>query len=119
VLNSGEAAFTTEVKQCGEVLQQHTCQAICHKYGNNSHCRFLFPHKIVEISYFDSGTNSVILMCWDGNINYFNPYLLVFCRHNHDIKCILLGKGVKAAMFYISDYIIKMNLKTYKVLSLL
>jgi hypothetical protein len=58
-------------------------------------------------------------MCRDGNINYFNPYILVFCRHNHDIKCILSGKGAKAAMFYISDYITKMDLKTYEVLSLL
>jgi len=43
----------------------------------------------------------------------------VFCRHNHDLKCILSGKSAKAAMFYISDYITKMGLKTYKMLSLL
>lgn len=73
----------------------------------------------METSYFDPETNSIVLMCRDGNVNYFNPYLLVFCRHNHDIKCILSGKGAKAAMFYISDYITKMDLKTYKVLSLL
>ncbi|KAG2352759.1 hypothetical protein BDR07DRAFT_1205516, partial [Suillus spraguei] len=80
---------------------------------------FLFPHEIVETSYFDPETNSNVLMCGDRNVNYFNPYLLVFCRHNHDIKCILSGKGAKAAMFYISDYITKMDLKTYEVLSLL
>ncbi|KAG1824207.1 hypothetical protein EV424DRAFT_1268015, partial [Suillus variegatus] len=119
VLNNWEAAFVTEIKRCGEVLQQHTCRAVCHKYGNEDHCRFLFPHEIVETSYFDPETNSIVLMCWDGNVNYFNPYLLVFCRHNHNIKCILSGKGSKAAMFYISDYITKMDLKTYKVLSLL
>ncbi|KAI6008498.1 hypothetical protein EDC04DRAFT_2965114, partial [Pisolithus marmoratus] len=55
----------------------------------------------------------------DGTINYFNPYILVFCCHNHDLKCILSGKSAKAAMFYISDYITKMGLKTYEMLTLL
>lgn len=58
-------------------------------------------------------------MCRDGNVNYFNPIILVFCCHNHDIKCILSGKAAKAAMFYITDYITKMDLKTYEMLSLL
>src|SRR5882762_10541168 len=52
-------------------------------------------------------------------VNYFNRYILVYCRHNHDIKCILSGKAAKAAMFYISDYITKMDTKTYEMLSLL
>jgi hypothetical protein len=52
-------------------------------------------------------------------VNYFNRYILVYCRHNHDIKCILSGKAAKAAMFYITDYITKMDLKTYEMLSLL
>ncbi|KAI6014638.1 hypothetical protein EDC04DRAFT_2522802, partial [Pisolithus marmoratus] len=38
---------------------------------------------------------------------------------NHDLKCILSGKSAKAAMFYISDYITKMGIKTYVMLSLL
>jgi hypothetical protein len=58
-------------------------------------------------------------MCRDSTVNYFNPYILVFCRHNHDMKCILSGKGAKAAMFYVSDYITKMDVKTYEMLSLL
>lgn len=52
-------------------------------------------------------------------MNYFNLYILVFCRHNHDLKCILSGKSAKAAMFYITDYITKMSLNTYETLSLL
>ena len=58
-------------------------------------------------------------MCCDSTINYFNPYILVFYRHNHDIKCILSGRAAKAASFYITDYITKMGLKTYQMLSLL
>ncbi|KAG1734452.1 uncharacterized protein EDB91DRAFT_1250974 [Suillus paluster] len=114
-----EVLFMSEVKKCGEVLQCHHCHSVCHKYGNQGCCRFLFLHEVVDASHFDDQTNSVVLMCCDANVNYFNPYILVFCRHNHDIKCILSGKGAKAAMFYISDYITKMDVKTYEVLSLL
>ena len=78
---------------CGEVLQRHGCRKVCHKYGNDDRCRFLFPHEIVEASYFDPEMNSIFLLVRNGTINYFNPYLLVFCRHNHDIKCILSGKA--------------------------
>jgi hypothetical protein len=119
ILNKWNEIFATEVKMCGEVLQRHVCRAVCHKYGNDGKCRFLFPHEIVEASFFDCDTNSVILVCRDATVNYFNPYVLIFCRHNHDIKCILSGKAAKAAMFYITDYITKMDLKTYQSLTLL
>ena len=71
------------------------------------------------ISFFELSSNSVVLKCLDPMVNYFNRYLLVFCRHNHDIKSILSGKAAKAAMFYITDYITKMDVKTYQVLTLL
>jgi hypothetical protein len=79
----------------------------------------LFPHEIIEASYFDPDSKSIMLMCRDSTVNYFNPYILVFCRHNHDIKCILSGKAAKAASFYITDYITKLGPKTYEMLSLL
>jgi hypothetical protein len=119
ILKEWNSVFCTEVKKCGEVLQRHVCRPVCHKYGNEGKCRFLFPHEIVEASYFDPETNSVFLLCRDGSVNYFNPYILIFCRHNHDLKCILSGKSAKAAMFYITDYITKMDCKTYEMLSLL
>ena len=119
VLDEWESVFCTQIKMCGEVLQRHGCRKVCHKYGNDNRCRFLFPHEAIEASYFDPDTNSIFLLCRDGTVNYFNPYLLVFCRHNHDIKCILSGKAAKAAMFYITDYITKGDLKTHEMLSLL
>ncbi|KAF8235194.1 hypothetical protein L208DRAFT_1258505, partial [Tricholoma matsutake] len=67
----------------------------------------------------DPETNSIYLACLDANINYYNPFILVYCHHNHDLKCILSGKAGKAAMFYITDYITKNDLKSYEVLSLL
>ena len=118
-LNEWESVFCTQIKMCGEVLQRHECRKVCHKYGNDDCCRFLFPHEIVETSHFDPETNSIFLLVRDSTVNYFNPYLPIFCRHNHDIKCILSGKAAKAAMFYITDYITKSDLKTHEMLSLL
>jgi len=79
----------------------------------------MFPHEIIDKSYFDNKTKSVFLVCHDATINFFNPYILVFCHHNHDIKCILSGKAAKAAMFYITDYITKMDTKPHEMLSLM
>jgi hypothetical protein len=78
----------------------------------------MFPHEIVQTSHFDEASNSIFLKSTDPTMNYFNPYLLVFCRHNHNIKCILSGKSVKAAMFYISDYITTNDEKMYQVMTL-
>jgi len=114
-----DADFIADVKLSGEALQRHICRDVCHKYGHVNDCRFLFPHEIVEHSYFDENTNSIILKCLDGTINYYNPLLLVCCRHNHDLKCILSGKSAKAAMFYISDYITKNDEKMHQVLTML
>ena len=119
VLNEWESVFCMQIKMCGEALQCHKCRNVCHKYGNDNRCRFLFPHEIVEASYFDAEINSIFLLCCDETVNYFNLYPLVFCRHNHDIKCVLSGKAAKAAMFYIMDYITKGDLKTHEILSLL
>ena len=55
----------------------------------------------------------------DANVNYYSPPILVMCRHNNDLRFILSGKSAKAAVFYITDYITKMDLKTYEVLSLM
>jgi hypothetical protein len=118
-LDEWKLQFETDLKKCGEKLQRHECRAVCHKYGNDTKCRFLFPHDIVKFSFFDPDTNSFFLLCLDPKVNYHNPFILVYCRHNHDLKWILSGKAAKAAMFYITDYITKMDLKTYQFLSLM
>jgi hypothetical protein len=107
-----KSTFVTQVKQCEEALQCHTCWAVCHKYNNQDDCWFLFPREVVEMVQFDAASNSVVFKCPDGAVNYFNPSILVFCQHNHNLKCILSGKSGK-------DYITKMDMKTYEMLSLL
>jgi len=114
-----EAEFNAEVKKCGEILQRHSvpCKPVCRKYGSTE-CRFGFPHEIVNEPRFEPDTNSIVLRCEDPMINWYNPHILTFCRHNHDIKCILSGKSAKAAMFYITDYITKNDEKLHQVLSM-
>lgn len=120
-IHNWNGVFVYEVKKCGEKLQRHVCKDTCWKYrkDNLRICRFMFPHEQIEASYYDEETQSIILVVRDGEVNYHNPYVLIVTRHNHDLKWILSGKSAKAAMFYISDYITKMELKTYQVLSLM
>jgi Helitron helicase-like domain at N-terminus/PIF1-like helicase len=121
-----DSTFTYDVKLCAETLQRHKCQEVCWKYANVSHiprelrtCRFHFPHEIVLSSHYDIETKSIVMACRDPTLNYYNPYILSFCRHNHDIKNILSGKSAKAAMFYITNYITKDDLHSHQILSMM
>ncbi|KAJ3873076.1 hypothetical protein F5051DRAFT_338265, partial [Lentinula edodes] len=112
--------FEDEHKKIGERFQRHQCRPVCHKgYSSSSNCRFGYPHEVIESSRFDVKENSIIFARRESDVNGHNPDLLVYTRHNHDIKCILSGKAAKAAMFYISDYITKMPLSTDILLSTL
>ena len=66
---------------------------------------------------FDEESNSILLKCLDPMMNWFNPYILTFCRHNHDLRWILSGKSAKAAMIYITDYITKADEQIHHTLS--
>ncbi|KAK0432390.1 hypothetical protein EV421DRAFT_1692482, partial [Armillaria borealis] len=110
--------FEEDVKACGEQLQRHKHKQVCKKYGHKT-CRFQFPHDFAAESYFDKETKSVILACRDQMVNYYNEWVLIFCQFNHDLHCILSGRSCKAAMFYITDYITKMSVKMYEMLTLM
>lgn len=117
-----QSRFDTDLKRCGEKVQRHRCKKVCHTgqaKGTVNFCRFQFPHELVEQSHFDQDSNSIFLMCKDALVNYHNPHMTVYCRHNHDIKCILSGAAARSAMMYISDYITKFDFKTHQVLTLL
>ncbi|KZV80624.1 hypothetical protein EXIGLDRAFT_629850, partial [Exidia glandulosa HHB12029] len=100
--------FEWDVKKLGENVQRHICKDVCTAYNFQGPCRFLFPHEVHESSSYDPETKSITLRTLEPDVNYFNPEVLVMCRHNHDMKCILSGKAAQAAMFYISNYITKL-----------
>jgi Helitron helicase-like domain at N-terminus/PIF1-like helicase len=121
-----ETDFNEDVSACAESLQRHRCQEVCWKYRNVSHlpipqrpCRFEFPHEIVDHSHYDASSKSIFMKCLDPTINYYNPYILAMCRHNHDMKCILSGKSARASMFYITNYITKDDLHSHHILSMM
>lgn len=118
-LKEWENQFLFDWKHCGEAFHRHVCEDVCHKYNNEHRCRFRFPHELERDSKYDRDSNSIIFAVRDSWVNCHNPCICVACRHNHDLRCILSGKSAEAAMFYITDYITKMDLKTYQVLSLL
>ncbi|KAJ3935347.1 MAG: hypothetical protein NXY57DRAFT_888152, partial [Lentinula lateritia] len=119
-LDNWHKQFNDEYKKIGERFQRHVCRPVCHKGRSSTDmCRFGFPHEIIESSKFDLKHNSIVFARKESDVNGHNPYVLVYTRHNHDIKCILSGKAAKAAMFYISDYITKMPLSTDSLLSTL
>ncbi|KAJ7686331.1 hypothetical protein B0H14DRAFT_2232518, partial [Mycena olivaceomarginata] len=115
--------FLSELVHLGNKLQKHVCRPVYHNYGHTDDCCFLFPHELIKNSFFDAEANSFILCylqcCLQSFINWYNLYILVCGRYNHNLKCILSGKAAKAAIFYILDYITKFDEKTYHVLSLL
>ncbi|KAJ3920278.1 hypothetical protein C8J55DRAFT_440744, partial [Lentinula edodes] len=120
MVSDWQRLFEDEHKKIGECFQRHKCRPVCYKgRSSSSSCRFGYPHKIIECSSFDIEENSIIFSRKEADINGHNPDLLVYTRHNHDLKCILSGKAAKAAMFYISDYITKMPLSTDILLSTL
>ncbi|KAF9017963.1 hypothetical protein BDZ89DRAFT_886648, partial [Hymenopellis radicata] len=106
-----------DLKSMGECVQRHKHGPVCYKYGHEE-CRFSMPLPEVMESFYDKIKRCVVFKCRDG-LMYFNRWILILGRFNHDLKCILSGKACKAAMFYITDYITKLSLKTYEVLSLL
>ncbi|KAJ3824622.1 hypothetical protein F5880DRAFT_1461306, partial [Lentinula raphanica] len=113
--------FNQEYKQIGEKFQRHHHRKVCYKgqRNDNEHCRFGFPHDIIEMSSFEAETNSIILARKQTDVNGHSPVLVVYNRNNHDLNCILSGRAAKAAMFYVSNYMTKMPLSTDELLSLL
>ncbi|KLO10935.1 hypothetical protein SCHPADRAFT_831859, partial [Schizopora paradoxa] len=111
--------FVTEIKNIGEKFQRHNCKEVCFKNRPTRTCRFNFPREEIQASYYDEKLQAIVFVCRDGTVNNYNPYILVYSRHNHDLSCILSGQAAKSAMIYITDYITKMDVKTYQVLSVL
>jgi hypothetical protein len=99
-INTWTYQHMADLKRCGEKFQRHGCRKVCFKYGSLD-CRFMFPHDVVEAAFFDEETDSIYLTCRDPTMNYHNKWMVVYCRHNHDIKCILSGSAARSAMYLV------------------
>jgi len=88
----------SEVRNLGEVLQRHSCKPVCHNTEMRTNAVSSSTWNRSQ-SHFDSDSNSVVLKCLDGMVNYFNR-LLVYCRHNHDINHSVRASGQGCHVLY-------------------
>ena len=115
--------FRADVAQLVETNNIHKHSDTCYKYckanrdGKKS-CRMRMPRKLVLVSTIDPDTGHISIRRSDPMINNFNEYTLAACRSNMDIKFIWTGSDAKALVYYITDYVTKMNLSLHDILSL-
>ena len=76
------------------------------------------PRKLVPVSTIDPESGNISMRRLDPLINNFNEYLIAACRSNMDIKFIWTGSDAKALVYYVTDYVTKMNLSFHDTLSL-
>jgi len=101
--------FHLLVEQC----QRHVHKRTCYKYDSKE-CRFgLHELNVLMETVFDSATGTIDYQKLDGLINNFNKVILAALRCNTDISFIGTGFDAKAILFYITDYITKMQLPTH------
>jgi hypothetical protein len=99
-------------------MHRKTHSHSCRKY-RNSECRFNFPRPLVEETFWDSATSSVIGKRNEEWINCFNAVLMYLFRCNHDIQWLSTSNDSMALVYYITDYATKNQLKSYEVLNLI
>ncbi|KAF8320647.1 hypothetical protein F5887DRAFT_827451, partial [Amanita rubescens] len=107
-------------KQC----QRHSHNTGCYKNWKGppeeKKCRFnLDESKLNHHTFVDRSTGEIHGRCLDGMVNQFNDTMLEILRCNMDIKFIGSGYTAHAVLYYITDYISKMQLKTHAAYNIL
>jgi len=70
-------------------------------------------------TFFDKNMGELTMQKLDGMVNNFNTVMLQAIRCNMDIKFIGSGGLAKAALYYITDYISKAQLKVHVTFTML
>ncbi|KAF9642416.1 hypothetical protein BDM02DRAFT_3075889, partial [Thelephora ganbajun] len=115
-----EDTLKARVKDLRNVIlecQCHSHTGTCYKHcksGGPKECRFNLDEKnVVPFTYFNEETGSFVLRRLNGMINNCCPTIAEGCRCNSDIKFITSGDAVKSVLFYVTDYISKMQEKSH------
>jgi len=101
-------ALDLEVEAIVESVQMHKCHPSCFKYGPGE-CRYQFPKDKVSATNIEQGF--VEYERDDPQVNNYNPWVLAALRCNMDVQFITSGKGGKAMIYYVSNYMTKSQLK--------
>ena len=107
-----------DLSSLAEACQRHSHRATCYKNWKGppaeKKCRFELDEANTKPStFFDQTTGELSMQKLDGMVNNFNTVMLQAVRCNMDIKFIGSGGLAKAALYYITDYISKAQLKAH------
>jgi Helitron helicase-like domain at N-terminus len=119
-----EQARKKDIYHLTKKCQIHKHSKTCYKYWKGpphpKECRFdLDPSNVQLETTFDMETGEICMRCLDGLVNNFNETILEAIRCNMDIKFIGSGSAAKAIIYYITNYITKLQLKTHVAYSAL
>ena len=98
------------------------CTFTCFKYDRNKqNCRFNYPRPLVEETSISVVDDALIVLTKRNNpfINNYNDIISWCTRNNIDIQNLLSGNAVKGSVFYTTDYITKLQMKTHNLLELM
>lgn len=94
-----------------------------HKYNcrrpPDFQCRARFPRDYVPFTQADTEVGDIILKKRERWVNTFNRVFTYLSRCNTDITPLRSGNAIKAVIAYVTNYITKMNVKTYTIFSIM
>ena len=117
------SGFEEEANFCAGATQIHTHSPTCVKYSMNGGsgrkrdlCRFKAPWKLVERTTFMKDGDHGVLQIWRNHnmVNQWNKAITVGLRHNHDISFITMQHRAMAIMYYVMNYVMKVEDPTWK-----
>jgi len=115
-----EDTLKARVKDLRNVIlecQCHSHTGTCYKHckpGGPKDCRFdLDENNVVPFTYFNKETGSFVLRRLNGMVNNYCPPISEGCRCSSDAKFMASGGAAKSVLFYVTDCISKMQLKSH------
>ncbi|KAI0649975.1 hypothetical protein C8Q79DRAFT_872024, partial [Trametes meyenii] len=83
--------------------------------GQPAYCKARFPRETRNETEVDPDTGAIRFKKGEAWINTYNVVLSYVLRCNSDVTCLLSGTQVRAVVAYVTDYVTKCPLKTYKI----
>jgi len=84
---------------------------------DSDECKARMPRPIVKETYVDQESGTIYLKKNEPMLNTFSSVVTYLLRCNTNVTCLLSGTAVKAVIAYVTDYVTKQTLKTYRVLN--
>ena len=129
--NQWFAKYNTDCDQLASKLNAHICKsakeskkkkeedapearetrAVCK--DTNGQCKACMPRELFSQTYFDSVTGAIRLKKGEAWYNTWTPLHEYLLRCNTDTTCMLSGTAIKAVVGYITDYVLKLGIKTH------